>query len=267
MQEGIDVFDTIWDKVYSAPTQAQKEKYESDLKKEIKKLQRFRDQIKVVLMIFPHTTHSLLVKIFNIFFFIFSQSWISSNDVKSKKNLIECRQLIESKMEQFKICEKETKTKAYSKEGLAMQDKLDPAVVERERCTRWVSEQIDTLNELVDEAEAELEAISAQSSKKRNKGSGMVNTLQEYLRSHRWHIDRLEHVNRMVHNEVLEPPMVDELKDGLEYYLESFHDPDFFPDPGMYDFLELDDKDEVCVSFSDPHVTCVLSVPSSCFSE
>ena len=33
------LFDEIWDKVYSATQQNQKEKYEGDLKKEIKKLQ------------------------------------------------------------------------------------------------------------------------------------------------------------------------------------------------------------------------------------
>ena len=46
-----------------------------------------------------------------------------------------CRrlQLIESKMEQFKVCEKETKTKAYSKEGLAQLEKVDPEQVRRLR--------------------------------------------------------------------------------------------------------------------------------------
>ena len=66
--------------------------YESDLKKEIKKLQRLRDQIK---------------------------TWINSGEVKEKAPLIDARKLIESKMELFKICEKDTKTKTYSKEGLA----------------------------------------------------------------------------------------------------------------------------------------------------
>ena len=32
---------------------------------------------------------------------------------------MDARKLIETKMEQFKVCEKETKTKTYSKEGLA----------------------------------------------------------------------------------------------------------------------------------------------------
>ena len=49
--------------------EAQKEKYEGDLKKEIKKLQRFRDQIK---------------------------TWQASNEIKDKKLLIENRRLIET---------------------------------------------------------------------------------------------------------------------------------------------------------------------------
>ena len=47
VEEGVEVFDEVWDKVYSATQQNQKEKYEVDLKKEIKKLQRLRDQVRV----------------------------------------------------------------------------------------------------------------------------------------------------------------------------------------------------------------------------
>lgn len=56
------------DKVYGASNSNQKEKYEGDLKKEIKKLQRCRDQIK---------------------------AWISSNEVKMKEALVEARKKIE----------------------------------------------------------------------------------------------------------------------------------------------------------------------------
>ena len=71
VEEGVEVFDEIWDKVYAATQQNQKEKYEMDLKKEIKKLQRLRDQIK---------------------------TWISSNDIKDKTALTNARKLIETKM-------------------------------------------------------------------------------------------------------------------------------------------------------------------------
>ena len=47
------------------------------------------------------------------------KGWLQSNDIKDKTILLEVRRRIESKMEQFKVCEKETKTKKFSKEGLA----------------------------------------------------------------------------------------------------------------------------------------------------
>ena len=71
VEEGVEVFDEIWDKVYAATQRNRKEKYEMDLKKEIKKLQRLRDQIK---------------------------TWISSNDIKDKTALTNARKLIETKM-------------------------------------------------------------------------------------------------------------------------------------------------------------------------
>lgn len=93
VDDGVLVFEQIWDKVYSAMTPSQKEKYEGDLKKEIKKLQRLRDSIK---------------------------TWQGDPSIKDKTKLDAARKLIEEKMEKFKICEKETKTKAFSKEGLAL---------------------------------------------------------------------------------------------------------------------------------------------------
>ena len=49
--------------------------------------------------------------------------------MKDKSDLIRARKRIEEKMEKFKICERETKTKAYSKEGLALAAKMDPEEV------------------------------------------------------------------------------------------------------------------------------------------
>jgi len=68
VDEGVETFETIFEKIQSSSVIAQKEKYELELKKEIKKLQRYRDQIK---------------------------TWISSNEIKDKRLLIEKRKLIE----------------------------------------------------------------------------------------------------------------------------------------------------------------------------
>lgn len=67
--EGVETFEDIWQKVHNATNSNQKEKYEADLKKEIKKLQRLRDQIK---------------------------SWIASAEIKDKSILMENRKLIET---------------------------------------------------------------------------------------------------------------------------------------------------------------------------
>lgn len=49
-------------------------------------------------------------------------------------------------MERFKVVERETKTKAYSKEGLGAAQKLDPAQKEKDEVTNWLANSIDALN-------------------------------------------------------------------------------------------------------------------------
>jgi hypothetical protein len=66
IDEGVEIFDDLHEKVYAAEQQNQKEKYEADLKKEIKKLQRLRDQVK---------------------------SWVSSGEVKEKGSLVDARKV------------------------------------------------------------------------------------------------------------------------------------------------------------------------------
>lgn len=48
-------------------------------------------------------------------------------------------------MERFKVVERETKTKAYSKEGLGAAQNKDPAQREKEELNRWLNESIDSL--------------------------------------------------------------------------------------------------------------------------
>ena len=42
-------------------------------------------------------------------------------------------------MERFKVVERETKTKAYSKEGLGLATKIDPATREKEEFRHWLT--------------------------------------------------------------------------------------------------------------------------------
>ena len=78
--------------------------------------------------------------------------------MKDKSKLEDARKLIESKMELFKSVERETKTKAYSKEGLTI-NKQDPEVVRKKRSMDWVQRQIKILNEENEKREAEIDSL------------------------------------------------------------------------------------------------------------
>ena len=84
---------------------------------------------------------------------------ISGSDIKDKAQLLEARKAVERQMERFKVCEKETKTKAFSKEGLGQAAKLDPREKKRIELQDWISDRISKLNEDVC---SQLSTLSAQ---------------------------------------------------------------------------------------------------------
>ncbi len=214
VDEGVELFDEIWEKVYSAEQQNQKEKYEMDLKKEIKKLQRLRDQIK---------------------------SWIGSSDVKDKDPLIDARKLIETKMEAFKYCEKETKTKTYSKEGLAKAEKLTPEEEAKKATCEWITEIIEKLTQMAEEKDLEVERLGAGRGKKTNKN--LIEECNHFLSMHRFHLTKLEGIMRLVNNDVLDVEVVDPIKEDLEYYIDSYDDDDYlqaYDEDFFYEALGLD---------------------------
>jgi len=211
VSEGVELFEEIWDKIYSTNDQGQREKYAVELKKELKKLQRCRDSVK---------------------------TWISSNAIKDKRELTDIRKLIESKMEMFKECEKEVKTKAYSKEGLAQVDEVDPEDQARQETREWVQEAINKIDSQIDEFEAELEGLQSRGGR-RNRDE--IDAMETSIEKHRWHISKLEQILRLLDNDALDHLEVNKIKDDLEYYVESNQEPDFFPDDEMYEPLDLDD--------------------------
>lgn len=64
-------------------------------------------------------------------------------------------------MEQFKICEKDTKTKAYSKEGLAREARTDPKEIDREEKRCWLNDCLESLGDLVDSIDGEVEKMTS----------------------------------------------------------------------------------------------------------
>ncbi|XP_036796390.1 CCR4-NOT transcription complex subunit 3 isoform X4 [Oncorhynchus mykiss] len=214
--EGVEQFEDIWQKLHNAANANQKEKYEADLKKEIKKLQRLRDQIK---------------------------TWVASNEIKDKRQLVDNRKVIETQMERFKVVERETKTKAYSKEGLGLALKVDPAQREKEETGNWLTNTIDTLNMQVDQFESEVESLFIQTRKKKGEKEKQdrIEELKRFIERHRYHIRMLETILRMLDNDSVQVDSIQKIKDDVEYYMESSQDPDFEENEFIYDDLDLED--------------------------
>ncbi|XP_041362287.1 CCR4-NOT transcription complex subunit 3-like isoform X2 [Gigantopelta aegis] len=231
--EGVEVFEDIWKKfnsfqVQSASNSNQKEKYETDLKREIKKLQRLRDQIK---------------------------TWVANSDIKDKNSLLDHRKLIETQMERFKVVERETKTKAYSKEGLGAAAKLDPQTKEKGELTNWLSMMIDQLNLQLDQFESELEQLSCTTKKKKldkEQKQDRLDELKAHQDRHKDHIKRLEIIMRMVDNNQLAMDQIKKIKDDVEYYVESNQEPGFEENEFIYDDLDLDESGPVLLASSPP---------------
>ncbi|XP_056141937.1 CCR4-NOT transcription complex subunit 3a isoform X2 [Lampris incognitus] len=223
--EGVEQFEDIWQKLHNAANANQKEKYEADLKKEIKKLQRLRDQIK---------------------------TWLASNEIKDKRQLVENRKLIETQMERFKVVERETKTKAYSKEGLGLAQKVDPAQREKEETGQWLTNTIDTLNMQVDQFESEVESLSVQTRKKKGdkEKQDRIEELKRLIERHRFHIRMLETILRMLDNDSVQVDSIQKIKDDVEYYIDSSQDPDFEENEFLYDDLDLEDIPAALVATS-----------------
>lgn len=218
--EGVETFEDIWQKVHNATNSNQKEKYEADLKKEIKKLQRLRDQIK---------------------------SWIASGEIKDKSALLENRRLIETQMERFKVVERETKTKAYSKEGLGAAQKMDPAQREKEEISSWLTTSISSLQIQIDQFECEVESLIAGKKKKLDKDKQeKMDELKGKLERHKFHVTKLETLLRMLDNDGVEVEQIKKIKEDVEYYIESSQEPDFEENEYIYD--DIIGLDEVEIS-------------------
>jgi len=127
-------------------------------------------------------------------------------------------------MEKFKACEKEMKTKAFSKEGLIQAAKLDPKEQEKEEATSWLQTQVEELQMQVEATEAEVEALQG-TGKKRNKAgsnaAGRLEELETLNERRKWHISRLEIVLRLLNNGSMSPEKVFGLKEDVQYFVES----------------------------------------------
>lgn len=187
-----------------------------ELKKEIKKLQRLRDQIK---------------------------GWITSSEIKDKTVLWNNRKLVEVQMEKFKLIEKEMKTKAYSREGLSS-TKLEQKDKDKLAAFQWLNSCIEKLSTQVETMEAETENLLIAPPKKGD-SNAKIDQLEKHISMHRLHIEKLEVVLRMIQNESLSVERANKIRDDVEYYCDYYQEPDFLENEHLYDELELDNSSAI----------------------
>ncbi|KAJ3568965.1 hypothetical protein NPX13_g6237 [Xylaria arbuscula] len=217
--EGVAEFDGIYEKIEQSNNPAQKEKLEDNLKREIKKLQRLRDQIK---------------------------TWAASNDIKDKAPLLEHRRLIETQMERFKAVEKAMKTKAYSKEGLSAAAKLDPKEQAKAEAGEFLSNMVDELEQQIEALEAESEQLQVTMKKGKSQAAkaNRIAAIEHTIERHKWHQGKLELIRRSLENGGIEPEQVTELEESIRYYVTDGMNDDFIEDEGLYDELALEEEED-----------------------
>ena len=184
----------------------------TDLKKEIKKLQRYREDI---------------------------MKWSSNPEVRDKVILSESRRRIEIEMEKFKAFERESKTKPFSMMGLAMGGRMDAQEQKKQEKREIIEAIVERLTQESDSIRAEWESLSAK--KKKSKSETVrVDELKKYCDWHAFHMQSLEQVLRRLDNDFLDPDDLDDLIESLQLYLDQYEDPEYYNDVDMYQQYNLD---------------------------
>jgi len=202
VEEQRQEFDDVWDEAMNA-TASHREKLGDELKKSINKLQRSRLQIR---------------------------EWIAAEKTEQKTmdRLEESRRRIETDMQRFKEFEREIKTKAFSTQALSKEEDMDVLSVEKKLNYEWLINQLHQLHEFQDEVEAEVESLT-------KKEEGKRITLVQVEDRHKWHIEKLERLLRMLQNDEVDMSELAVLKDIVEDYMDRHKCPEYYHDDTMYD--------------------------------
>lgn len=235
--EGLQQFEDIYEKVALTDNSNQKEKLEGDLRKEIKKLQRSRDQVK---------------------------QWLGDSSNKLDKNVLQDnRASIENAMERFKEVEKVSKMKQFSNEGLEMQAKLGARGLDeakKNEASRYIVEVLEELNRQNELLSAELSQFSHK--KKLANIQLTIDDLNEKVERNNIHIGKLELILRNLENDRLEPERIEEIRDDLDYYVDNNQAADFVEYNEFYDVLELDESLDILPTYPQAPAEETSATPS-----
>lgn len=221
VDEGVEEYNRLRDSHNRASQPNQKEKIEENLKAQIKKLQRDRNQL---------------------------STWITDKQVKDKGPLTSGKNKIEGLMDHFKDFERESKTKRFSQVGLNKEDRADPEEQKRREMIVWIQDMVSELEKEFDELTA-AEQLMNKKPAKNSKEEANLAFNKKMLDSHRWHITKLEQINRKLSNEdAVDLDSLDILKDSLQQYMDDEVNPrsteQFIDYAEVYDDFNLEEVED-----------------------
>jgi CCR4-NOT transcription complex subunit 3 len=206
VNEGLEAYDELHEKLGNAPNASAKERLEGDLKRELKKLQRHREAMK---------------------------TFMQNDDYKEKTKMQQSRKRIEERMESFRAIEREMKTKAFSNEGLA-----SAALEKAESPTeQWLKEVIEDGRKKIELLE--YEAQKANNGRVRRGKTQQKSDYQLRLEKLQVHFFKWEALLRMVTNEEVDTDEVDELQEPIQKVLEDDADMDVIENMSIYDTFDI----------------------------
>ncbi|KAL0230104.1 hypothetical protein PCE1_003666 [Barthelona sp. PCE] len=238
ISEHIVLFDEAYELFDMSETQQQEDKFQNEMKLQLRKLQKLRDLVK---------------------------RWASSgSNMREKDRLLEARRTVEERMEAFKSLERGLKAKNKSRSRSLHSKKLSEQEEKKQECFEWLTELRDELERLRDQLRIDLDALVSKYSKKpakrrkkskrrRHHQTAEVEMpselsmekllLEERIDRHTRHIDMLELIMRVQQNDELESEFIMEtIQEKLAIFMEENAEPDFdfIEDDGIYDPLELE---------------------------
>ena len=118
-------------------------------------------------------------------------------------------------MERFRGCEKETKTKAYSKEGLQKQT----ARKDGKKHTRtWLQTSIDQLSSQLKVFETELKGLEDTGDQA---GLERIISLEHGIERHRVHMEHLKYMQGAYENDSISEDQISKIKDAVDDYISN----------------------------------------------
>lgn len=200
------------------------------MKKEIKKLQKFRDQIK---------------------------TWQGNDSLEAtiaSLKLYEHRRLVEEAMECYKEVEKNSKMKSFSNQSimLAAMDNGEHLTPEVQEAVEFLDGIIESLSEQNESLDEEYEKLSQKKIRKSNMLAieERKQEIDTFKSKNDFHIESIEKITRYLKEGKVSVDLIWTVQDDLTFYVESNQEPDFIDDETVYDEIIKEAKDNSAKNFT-----------------